>query len=757
MRKSVANDALPTSTQVLIVGGGPVGSALGIELSSRGIDCVVVETNAELPTVPVKAMLLNSRTLEHMHRWGFADELRSASTTPRAWQKGITYATSLTGKELGHFRDGFEFRATEEGDDTGESAQVIMQPDTVRILREKLIGFGGHYVGGWTVKEITQDESGCVVELEHSETKEKRSISSDYVAGCDGAWSTVLTSAGIERSGRGGIAAVLLLHFRVPGLLEDTKISPAAFTSLSHPQGGATIVPIGDDAFCAHIPGFPVDVDVSKINTDAIARRVIGSDRPFEFTYIGAYKIHELVAETYRANRLFVAGDAAHLHAPAGGHNMNSGLADAVDLGWKLAAVLQGWAGDGLLESYTAERRPIAVKNAALASANIARLVGTTMAVEAEMSRVDFEAPTMKAETRRRKWGDKLWQGTRLQYVVRGTTVDNRYVSDVIVDDGSVVAPWDSTTYQVSSKPGHRAPHVRLTDGTSLYDQFSSGFTLVTREGFEAESKEFEAAAESLGIPLSTLVLTNRRALAKYASPLVLVRPDQHVAWRGDNTDSASAVLQQVTGRIQGTANRGEVKIDNQEESRQKMSKELATGIPGYKIGTWTIDAVHSDVSFTVRHMMVSKVRGRFSTIEGGIVTGDDVFGSSVTVTIDLASIDTNNPQRDNHIKSADFLETEKYPAMVFTSTGIRAKGDDYIIDGTLDLHGVKKDVALATSLEGFGPDAYGGYRAGFSATTEISRADFGIDIAMPLDGGGVVVGDKISISIDIEAILNSQ
>lgn len=185
------------------------------------------------------------------------------------------------------------------------------------------------------------------------------------------------------------------------------------------------------------------------------------------------------------------------------------------------------------------------------------------------------------------------------------------------------------------------------------------------------------------------------------------------------------------------------------------MSKDSAIDIPGYKAGNWTIDTVHSDVSFSVRHMMVSKVRGRFSAFEGTVVTGEDVLASGVNVTIDLSSIDTNNAQRDGHIKSADFLEAEKYPSMVFTSTGVRAEGGGYVIDGTLDLHGAQRKVALDTTLEGFGPDAYGGYRAGFSATTEISRGDFGIDISMPLDGGGVVVGDKISISIDIEAVLN--
>ncbi|HEX6341094.1 YceI family protein [Umezawaea sp.] len=181
-----------------------------------------------------------------------------------------------------------------------------------------------------------------------------------------------------------------------------------------------------------------------------------------------------------------------------------------------------------------------------------------------------------------------------------------------------------------------------------------------------------------------------------------------------------------------------------------------AIQIPGYVAGTWVIDATHSAVSFSVRHLMVSKVRGGFRTFEGTIVTAEDPAASSVTATIDLASIDTNNEDRDNHIRSADFFEVEKYPTMTYRSTGLRVDGDDYVVDGELDLHGVVRSVPLTVELNGFGPDPYGGTRAGFSATAEISRNDFGIDIHMPLDGGGVVIGDKIAISLEIEAVLQA-
>jgi polyisoprenoid-binding protein YceI len=181
-----------------------------------------------------------------------------------------------------------------------------------------------------------------------------------------------------------------------------------------------------------------------------------------------------------------------------------------------------------------------------------------------------------------------------------------------------------------------------------------------------------------------------------------------------------------------------------------------AATIPGYRTGTWQIDTVHSDVTFTVRHMMVSKVRGQFTGFEGTVVTAENPLESSVTAAIQLNSIDTRNEQRDNHIRSADFFDVEQYPTMTYRSTGVAANGDGtWTVEGELSLHGVTKNVPLHLELNGFTADPYGGQRAGFSATTEINRRDFGIDISLPMDGGGVVVGDKVSISLEIEAVLD--
>jgi polyisoprenoid-binding protein YceI len=171
--------------------------------------------------------------------------------------------------------------------------------------------------------------------------------------------------------------------------------------------------------------------------------------------------------------------------------------------------------------------------------------------------------------------------------------------------------------------------------------------------------------------------------------------------------------------------------------------------------GTWTIDPVHSEVGFSVRHMMVSKVRGRFGAFTGTITTAEDLTASSVTAEIDMTSIDTNNADRDAHIRSKDFFEVETHPTMTYRSTGVRPEGDGHVLDGELTLKGRTAAVPLRVELNGAGPDAYGGTRVGFTATGELSRRDFGVDIVMPMDGGGVVVGDRIALTLEIEAVLD--
>ena len=186
------------------------------------------------------------------------------------------------------------------------------------------------------------------------------------------------------------------------------------------------------------------------------------------------------------------------------------------------------------------------------------------------------------------------------------------------------------------------------------------------------------------------------------------------------------------------------------------MTASTAVQIPGYVAGTWDIDPTHSTVGFSVRHMMVSKVRGYFRTFSGVLVTAEDPTASTVEATIDMDSIDTRQEQRDAHIRSADFFDVGNHTVMTFRSTTVRTDGADWTVVGDLTIKGITKPVELELELNGFGPDAYGGFRAGFSAKTEISRKEFGVDIDMPMDGGGVVVGDKVTVELEIEAVLRA-
>ena len=180
--------------------------------------------------------------------------------------------------------------------------------------------------------------------------------------------------------------------------------------------------------------------------------------------------------------------------------------------------------------------------------------------------------------------------------------------------------------------------------------------------------------------------------------------------------------------------------------------------IPGYLAGTWVIDPVHSEVGFSVRHLMVSKVRGRFGNVEGRFVTGVDPLASEVSASADLASIDTGDPDRDAHLRSGDFLDVDQYPTLTYRSTGIRQDGDGFVVDGELSLHGVTKSVPLQLEVNGFQPNSpFGDTRAGFSASAEIDRRDFGIEYNMVLEGGGVGLGHKVQINLEIEAILQDS
>ena len=251
---------------------------------------------------------------------------------------------------------------------------------------------------------------------------------------------------------------------------------------------------------------------------------------------------HSLIADRYSSGRIFLAGDACHLHPPFGGYGMNMGFADGVDLGWKLAATLQGWGGKSLLASYEAERRPIHewIIEEAIANYN---------ALGNHLLLPGLEAEGELGDATRREAGDVIFAAKQREFRTLGAVLGYCYEdSPVIVKDGSFGPPVNSSIYRPSAHPGCVAPHLWLADGTSLYDHFGTGFTLLVTSP-DADTSDAVQAAKELSIPMSVICPDDARLRARYAAKLALIRPDQHVVWRGDTIADFDSVLRTVTGR----------------------------------------------------------------------------------------------------------------------------------------------------------------------------------------------------------------
>ena len=177
--------------------------------------------------------------------------------------------------------------------------------------------------------------------------------------------------------------------------------------------------------------------------------------------------------------------------------------------------------------------------------------------------------------------------------------------------------------------------------------------------------------------------------------------------------------------------------------------------IPGYKVGTWTIDPTHSEIAFSIRHLMISKVKGKFERFEASFTTPENPLEATVTASVDVASVTTNDATRDNHLRTGDFFDVESHPSIEFRSTGVRNEGGDYLVDGDLTIRGITKPVTFDFEFGGFSQDPYGNYKAGASAKTVIKRSDFGLSFNAPLETGGVLLGEDVTIMLELQATLN--
>jgi 2-polyprenyl-6-methoxyphenol hydroxylase-like FAD-dependent oxidoreductase len=536
-------------TPVLVVGAGPVGLALAGDLGWRGMPCTLIEKGDGAVEHP-KMDLIGVRTMEFCRRWGIADWVRDAPY-PGDYPQDYVWITSLNGFELG--REPFPGRAFEPcPPQSPQKRERVPQDMFDPILRRFATSFPHVTLQyGTELIDFEQDSREVRATVRDVATGNTGTITAHFLIGTDGGASTVRQRLGVTMSGNPALTYTTNVIFRCPDFAALHDKGRAYRFIFIGPEGTwLTIVAIdGADRFRMSIVGTPDKVNHTEADIRAALRRAMGKDFDYEILSVMRWVRRELVADSYGTGRVYMAGDAIHLTSPTGALGMNTGMQDAVDLGWKLDAVLRGWGGANLLHSYEAERRPVAVRNVGASTANLQRMLSTRAQrpPPAEL----FE-PGPEGDAVRREYGDWYTQQMRHEWFMNGYHLGYRYDDSPIVwPDGTPAPPLEAQTYTQTARPGARAPHVWLPDGRSTLDLYGRSFVLL-RLGPDAPLGASPAeAARATGIPLEVVALDVPQVLQAYQRRLVLVRPDGHVAWRDDDEPAdGRAVIDCVRGAV---------------------------------------------------------------------------------------------------------------------------------------------------------------------------------------------------------------
>ena len=550
--------------QVIIVGGGPVGVALALELGLRGISCGLVGRHSATQRIPKGQSLMN-RTLEHFYFWGCVDELRAARVMPPDYPIGMVTA-------YGNLMSQFWYGGQGDGRPGGgidrfyfQASERLPQYQTEEVLRKRLSNLPNvTTLYGWTAEKIEQDGNG--VRVTFSETpgdtgderryqwagfvdsddasKElglgaKQMWEADYLVGCDGARSGVREQLGIDLRGADFDQLMVLALFRSRELHNALKRFPeGTIYGVLHPdlKGYSQFfgrIDVGEGWFF-HAP-VPNDTTIDNYDFQALLNRAAGFEFEAEFDHVGFWDLKVSIADRYQVDRVFIAGDAAHSHPPYGGFGLNSGLEDVINLGWKLAAVLEGWGGNTLLESYSEERGPIIWETGQDFIAN---------GIERDRDFLERYSPERDLQEFERAWEELGSEGG-----LRRSTYEPNYEGSPVV-----VGPLNGVSsahgnHSLKARPGHHLAPQTLTSGRNVYEELGKGFTLLAFGAEDQAVKVFEQAAKFHGMPLKVVRDSCDGGRLAYESPLILVRPDQHVVWCSDTPpkDPAS-LIQKVVG-----------------------------------------------------------------------------------------------------------------------------------------------------------------------------------------------------------------
>ncbi|MBV9793261.1 MAG: FAD-dependent monooxygenase [Actinobacteria bacterium] len=517
--------APPPSAPVLIAGGGPVGLATALELSRHGIGSVVVEPRPQVAWLRPRAKTVSARTMEHFRRWGLAAELRSRAPLKVGWSSDIVFCATLTGREVYRFHDAFGLGLV-GSDRVAEPGQQAPQPVVEQLLREVAAADPRiELVTGWRVTGARPAGDRVRVSAVPADAPDGPPVTVEaaYVAGCDGPRSVIRAALGGRFDGSEDGRRNVNVTFRAPGLAALVPHGPAVQYWVLNPAQAGLMGRLDLDGVWWCIAN-GVSQATGEAHAADIVRTMTGADVPFEVLATDAWTARMQLADRYQGGRMFIAGDAAHQNPPYGGHGFNTGVGDAVNLGWKLAAVLNGWAPPALLDSYEAERRPIGQITIDEAARNMATLGPELADPRLAGPDAEFGAALPGAQAAIERTKDREFHGLDL-------VLNYTYAGSPITAPGA----------------GERLPHRWLGPGDSLYDHLGPEFTLI-RSGTD-DDKLVKAAAMA-GLPLSVLDFDIERVPAPPAPhpvpELTLVRPDQHVSWRGSTPEDPDAIIRRA-------------------------------------------------------------------------------------------------------------------------------------------------------------------------------------------------------------------
>ena len=541
---------------IIISGGGPVGLCLSMELSTREVPHLLVNQRLETTTHP-KGSTINSRTMEHLRRYGVSSQIRKTGL-PLNYPTDSTYVSRMTGYELGRI----EMPTLQQKlANPGPWGETMLTPEPIhrsnqmyfeaamRTHAETFVEADIRF--GWEVVSFEDNGDSVEVEVRNIAEDKIQTVMCDYLLGCDGAGGLVRSQLGFKYAGRESTGdrfydgSMVSIYARSSMIKEVKKISDSWHYWTINPEGRTDFISLnGDDEFVL-LSEVPADLPFDQVDAEKIFHTAVGAKIDVEIISVQEWQAGlAMVTDHYQKGRVILAGDSVHLFTPSGGFGFNTGIDDAANIGWKLAAMVKGFGGEQLIASYEVERRPIGVRNTTTSGQYADKIGSLTFPnfIEEDSARGKASRDSLRGDL----------ETFKEEFASLGIVLGARYDgSPLIVSDGTAPPPDEPAKYIPSATPGGRMPHYWIGETESIFDKLGFWFTLAQVGPGAPDVSAFKQAANDLGLPLTIVQVEEVDALELYGASLLLLRPDQHIAWRGDAVpEDVPGILSVVIGKL---------------------------------------------------------------------------------------------------------------------------------------------------------------------------------------------------------------